>query len=353
MITPDAVRHLALGVLGLDPEGTYFDSREAIAAQARRAAAFMAPCSVRALREAVLSARRQLGHLPDARDEADLVDGVIDSLVAYGDLLELPANDDARSGTALYLAPLSYVVRQSGTLFLLGIGPDGSPDLPEYLRARVEHRGHTRRIARCTSDVVEQLRQQFRYHELPDSLWRPKPRAKSSAELLKQADERLSKSNAPGDVVGLIVLDSSRSVDYYPRRWTEPRRLTGRYVARRDQRYGSALWSYVELLDGQPTRLVDLPPDATETGADKAWHLQMAIDARSGSPQRFTVEDAQDSECVLLRFFSPVPRWAQHRWELLGERVTSRGCLFAYSIPAVEYPQEREVLVNQLWMEER
>ena len=79
------------------------------------------------------------------------------------------------------------------------------------------------------------------------------------------------------------------------RRWREVRADSGRFVARRDQAYGSNLWCYVELSNGEPQRLLDFPLAGSRwRGCDEAWRLQMAIDAQRGAPQRFRLqEDAE------------------------------------------------------------
>jgi FPC/CPF motif-containing protein YcgG len=79
----------------------------------------------------------------------------------------------------------------------------------------------------------------------------------------------------------------------------------------------------------------------------------MAIDAVNGTPQRYSIVQSRNAETVVLQFFSPVPKWAQRRWDALGERlVDHRGCLFSYVIPRQEVAEERRFLTTQLWLSE-
>ena len=118
---------------------------------------------------------------------------------------------------------------------------------------------------------------------------------------------------------------------YYRGRWTEaqaPR--SGRFVARRSQAYGANLWCYIELRDGNPEKLIDLPLAGSRwRGSDEAWRLQMAIDAQRGEAQRFRVRPGPEGTQV-IQFFSPVPMWATaqvgRRWPA-GLKIWMPFCL--------------------------
>lgn len=348
IVTPADVLGTTVRVLGLPQKVQEVDTVEALAAQVRRTAAFLAPCTPRSIREAILASWR--GLVAESSERIERIDSVIDSLLAYGDLLELPAREEHTQGSLLYLAQPSFVRRKSGIVFLLGISPDGAPTLPESLRHRVLLVGHTRQLEATPGEDLPGLLLQLGLNELPESLWRKRPRVVSASALVNHFEERLARSEVYGEAEGLLVLDSHLDPRYYSGRWVPPKKRTGRFVARRDQRYGSQLWSFVELEEGSPRLLIDISPEDGFTGADRAWHLQMAIDHLRGVPQRFTATPGDGD--VLLQFYSPVPNWAQHRWELLGKRIPMKGCLFAYKIPLNEYQQEHELLVNQLWLKE-
>ena len=61
------------------------------------------------------------------------------------------------------------------------------------------------------------------------------------------------------EVPGLSLLDSVRPVKYYRGRWTGLKGHSGRFVGRRSQKYGADLWCYVQINNGTPERLIDLP----------------------------------------------------------------------------------------------
>jgi hypothetical protein len=91
-------------------------------------------------------------------------------------------------------------------------------------------------------------------------------------------------------------------------------------------------------------------PDAR--GCDEAWRLQLAIDALARHPQRFRVRRSTPSENIVVDFFSPIPRWAQRRWDVLGEAVEPDRSLFAYRFPWAEFSAVRRDLEDDLWLTE-
>jgi hypothetical protein len=53
-----------------------------------------------------------------------------------------------------------------------------------------------------------------------------------------------------------------------------------------------------------------------------------------------------------MEFFSPVPMWAQRRWDAVGEPVMASGCLFAYRLAEVEIAEELRFAREVLCLEE-
>lgn len=154
------------------------------------------------------------------------------------------------------------------------------------------------------------------------------------------------------DIPGLLLLDPDRSVRFYSGRWIEPRFQSGRFVARRSQAYGADLWCYVQLRDGYPERLIDLPTSGSRwRGCDEAWRLQMAIDAHRGDPQRFRIRPGPQATRI-LELFSPIPMWARRRWDAVGELVLASGCLFAYRFAEGEGKEELRFANDMLWLNE-
>jgi hypothetical protein len=252
----------------------------------------------------------------------------------------------------LYAAPASFVVRQSGLVVLLGVAADHLSPLPSEFECRIQYLGHIRKLS--PSSVTEDLRVELRQLgllELSYDAWLKGPKSSTVSQAVAANDRALDIVTPSRDIPGLLLLDPTKPVRYYRGRWVEPKAQTGRFVARRQQAYGADLWCYVQLTNGQPERMIDFPHSGSRwRGCDEAWHLQMAIDAQRGTPQRFRVTPSGDD--VVLEFFSPTPAWARRRWDAIGEPVPSVGSLFAYRISKSEIEEERRFMQEALWLEE-
>jgi hypothetical protein len=350
ILAPEAAQAIAVSHLGLDPAALDLSSREAIAAVIRRAAVFSSPLTKQALRGHVT---RCIDGLVTSSDLESEIDDAIEVLTGSGDLLEL-REDSHSQGSLLYTAPASFVSRQSGVTILLGSFPDDVTPLPKSLRDRIEYRGHIRIIASQPGENLGDHLRQLGFMELPERLWLRHPRMTSPEALVRQTDGLLDAQasiDSSEGLQGLIVLDPSKANTFYPGRWHTAER-DGRYVARREQRYGSALWSYVSIVDSRVQRLLDFPRSDWR-GCDEAWHLQAAIDACLGHPQAFSLRKGPPNKSVIVDFFSPLPSWAQRRMDLLGERVSAYRSLFAYRLSEQDFGDESRFLVESLWMKER
>lgn len=338
--------------LGLDPDHFDLMAPEAIAGSLRRAAAYLCPCPARSVVRAVVTPLR--GLIEDLEGIRARVEEVLEAMVSHGDLLEFQEMDvDGGRGRALlFAAPAAFVPRDTGAQLLVGIPGDQLSSLPEDLASRIDHVGHTRRLYPRASENLRQTLKQHGLLEIPFHVWsRGRPSGNPTA-LISRYDNMLDLGRPSGDVPGLQLLDPERSVGYYRGRWVPPHRRSGRFVARRDQAYGAPLWCYVQVTDGEPEALVDLPlPKSPWRGCDEAWHLQMAIDASRGNPQTFAIRVGPDDTCIMA-FFSPVPMWAQRRWDAIGERVRSERCLFAYRIAEDELPEEVRFAHRALWLDQ-
>ncbi len=348
VISATSARENTILALGLDACTYGIRDTEVLAGLTRRAASLLAPCPPRALRERVLIGLRGL---IEGEQLQESVDSVIEALTSYGDLIELPGPDEDSTRTYLYVAPPSFVETSPGTVFLLGVATDGQSILPESLAQRIQHRGHTRRIQYVLEEALPLTLRQLGLHSLPEKLWFRQPALRSAAQTKEMYDVRLDATTVGGDVSELLVLNPTKSVTYYRGRWEPPKRLSGRVVARRDQRYGAPLWCYAELKDGVPTRLLDLLPGEWR-GCDLAWQLQMAIDALAGTPQQFGAA-LTDAGTVIVKLFSPVPAWWQRRWDVLGMPVKATGCLCAYELDYAQYESDLPRMTTELWLTER
>lgn len=339
--------------LGLDPSAVDLTSVEAVAGALRRAASFLCPCSAPSLVRSVVRPMRGLVQDLDAFKE--LVEETLEAIVAHGDILEqldVEGGPGRGAGSLLYAAPAGFVARESGAVILLGVTSDQLSALPHELEARIEYVNHVRRLSPSTGEDLRSDLGQFGLIETSYGAWLRAPQTETAAQHVARLDRLLDTAEPSRDVPGLSLLDPARSVRYYRGRWVEPRDQSGRFVARRRQAYGADLWSYIEVRDGNPERLVDFPIAGSRwRGCDEAWHLQMAIDARCGAPQHFRLRPGPDGT-QLMEFFSPVPMWARRRWDAVGEPVVASGSLFGYRLKDTELGEESRFAREALWLDE-
>lgn len=336
--------------LGFDPSTADLSFTETRACAVRHAAGLLCPTSPRTLVNAVVEALRGLNEDPDL---CERIEDMVEILLGHGDLLELKDTnslENPEEGVLVYLAPPSFVERDSGTVMLLGLAPDDVPLLPEELMRRIEHRGHARFIFLDTAEDVSGYLRQLGFVELGVDMWLKTPSRRTPREHLDHMTQRLEAAGESGEIPGLYILDSTRPVRYYRRRWIEPKGQTGNFIARRPQAYGADLWCFVQLDNGRCKRLLDLPVDQTkERGCDQAWYLQAAIDALRGEPQRYRLRSGIQGMQV-IDFFSPVPMWAQRRWECFGRPVEPSQCLFSYSFLPKDIEEETKFAAERLWL---
>lgn len=339
---------LSIRTLGLDPELVGLTSREGLAASLRRAASFMCPTSPSRLIRAVLGTVSPLAN--DGEVSRDDLTDLLDLLVAAGDLLELWRQEDA-SVRLLYLGPPSYIEREPGTYLISGIRPFGASLVDFELEPLIEREGHTRTIHIDATDAPVRLANAG-LRVIARDRWVATPRAESAKSLLVRIKSHLDAAPSSGDIEGLQVVDPSKRVRYYRGRWRSPMAGdTGDFVARRPQAYGADLWCTVRLADGAPTKMVEFPmDDSLVPGRDEAWRLQMAIDATRGEPQQFAPEQLGSGSAIVVKFFSPIPGFAERYLQLVGLALESSGALFAYRVPIGAMPELTQMLSNMLWM---
>ena len=335
--------------LGLDQAAGDLTSIEAIAAALRRAASYSCPCAATTLVRAIAEPLR--GLVDDIEDTKRTVRETLEAMIACGDFFEhRDIEEDSMSSAAvlLYSAPASFVARQSGSAILLGI----STTFPENLAARIEYKNHLRLLSPVRGEDLSVELEHLGFRELPHDQWLQAPPQESPTQFLARFDRLLDAARPSGDVADLTILDWERPVRYYRGRWTSRGPHSGRYVARRSQAYGGDLWCYIEMRDGRPTHLVDLPlADSRWRGCDEAWRLQMAIDAHRGSAQLFKIQLGPGNSYV-MQFFSPLPMWARRRFASVGYPVSIPGCLFAYRLAKAELAEEVHFANDVLWLEE-
>ena len=321
-----------------------------LAALGRRSAGIHCPCSRATLRASLLECT---DGLPADRDSlSDAVDEAIEASIVGGDLLELNdvvIDDSDVRQTWVFAAPPSFVVRPSGSVFLLGIVPDQDTFLPSTLTRRVLPRGYTRVLEPQPSEDLPRQLKELGLQQLSDRAWLKRPRTEDPADILNRHKRLLASQSPITEIRDIQILDSARPVTYYRRRWTDPTDQNGTFVARRPQEFGAPIWCLVELREGEPVRLLDLPLARTRwRGCDAAWHLQTAIDHCRGTPQRY--RRRVDGGGVRFDFFSPLPQWSERRLMNLGKSVARDACLFSYVVPANEVDTEEAFLKQNLWL---
>jgi len=334
--------------LGLDPDVVDLDAPESLAAALRQAASMRCPIGSRALLDATVYVLSGLTNSEDLRGQ---LSDLLRDLVAYGDLVEVsPKNGGSR---LIYLAPPAFVQTLRGTFVLLGIRPEGAALIDEPLLALIRYERHTRTIAAEGQTSMAASLRAMGLQEMNASRWLRAPSECAPGDLVAEIDNLLRSSGASGEALGLQLLDSATPVRYYRGRWRTPRSSDrGMFVARREQAYGSDLWSYVQLEGGSTTRVIDLPIQADSSrGCDEAWRLQAAIDARLGHQQIFRIERSHGDGDV-LSLFAPPPSWLQRRWDGRGLPLNGRGALVSYLFEADQVEGEVDFVRRMLWLKE-
>ena len=340
--------------LGLDPATFHVTSVEAIAEALRRAAYYFCPCASATLVRAVVEPMK--GLVDEIDDYRESVRDTLNAMIGHGDLLEHRDFEDSSirsNANLIYGSPLRFVVRDSGSVILLGVSSPRSMSSLNELGDRIEFAKHVRSLKPKPNEELRAVLAQLGIGEVSYSRWLRSPGNEMPAVHVSSLDQLLETGPPSGGVPDLSILDPERPVRYYRGRWSDVSFQTGKFVARRRQAYGSDLWCYVELKNGEAERLLDFPlPESHWRGCDEAWRLQMAIDAKRGSPQQFRLIP-DDVRTTVVQLFSPIPAWAQRRWDAIGDPAENEGCLFAYRLENSELDEELRFARNTLWLAER
>lgn len=347
-LTPDEMKIRTLNSLGFDPNVYRLESIEVLSCILRRTASYICPCTHRILLNSAITPLT--GLVNDPIELQDKMVEVLDNIIAYGDLLEqkniIDENEPVR--TLIYLSPPMFVKRESGAVLLLGVPVDDVALLPRDLEKNVERKKHIRQLFAEDLDDLALFLRELGYIELNMNTWLKPPRTESYLQCINRIDSMLDVAPPSGSIENLRIIEPTTSVCYYKGRWSDSGTRTGRYIARREQKYGADLWCYVELENGIVVRLVDLPLRKNRwRGCDEAWRLQAAIDAMRGKPQKYRLVD-KDEEFIAIEVFSPVPSWVTRRWDIVGEKLSA----FSYLVNKKEVEEETEFLRQNLWLVE-
>jgi hypothetical protein len=344
------LNELSVSKMALDPASLDLATVEGVAGALRRAAGFLCPCTSSELTDCVAESMEDATGKPAGLGE--MVNDTLEALISYGDLVECRMVDGGLNGTdMLYLTPPSFVKRENGSAFLVGVASDGVFPLPDDYVARIEHDGHVRRLQPAPGEELRSSLSQFGLFEISMVQWLRLPNGAPADKYLLQFDELLSAAPPCGSIPDLRILDPAKPVRYYAGRWTNAGNRDGRFLARRPQAYGADLWCYVELEQGHARRLLDLPQfEKRWRASDESWRVQAAIDACAGKPQNYRIRSGPTKSSVVLDLFSPVPQWAQRRWDLAGRPVPRSGSLLSYVLPTAALDEEVAFLKRMLWL---
>ena len=195
-LTPDQASESALRALGLGDAGVDLFSTESLAASLRRAASFLCPATPGGIVRSVLEVLEGLpGYSDDTKEQ---LEALLDTVVGYGDLLELPAEDPDSVGLRIYLGPPSFVRRTSGSCLLSGVRPDGAPLVGDELATQIDYEGHVRTVP--SSDATDEAIASSGLTELNPEQWLQAPRAATATELLGEYNLRLQVAGPSGEI---------------------------------------------------------------------------------------------------------------------------------------------------------
>lgn len=342
------VEAIAISCLGFDPESVDLSTPEALVSLIRKTASFVCPCSPENLAKEV---SRLLAPLRPDAPVYDLVSETIDSVIAYGDLIEVSDASVNASKTVLYLAAPSFLQASEQLFLLFGAIPDGEDVTPPHLRPNVEPVICSRRLRVQDPKEAFEALLQAGFISLKLETWLKCPQVQTASDFVARYDALLATSGPAGNLEDVTLIDPDRSVHYYKGRWTKLKKQTGRFVARRAQSYGADLWCFIEVKDGLVTRLLDFPQLETHWKAfDETWHLLQALDAVSGNPQVFRVRRGTSKGMAAIDIFSPIPTWALRRWDAVGVRTVPHSALISYAFPESEIDSESRFATERMWL---
>jgi hypothetical protein len=348
-LTPDQCERLALESVGLSQ--THFDvhSPEFLAAIVRAAAVAITPCTRRELSAYVL---RHLTPLAPEHPWRDEIREAIEMLIALGDLVEVPDEDQESGRAALYLAPNSFVELSDGVFILLGGYEDVRRIIPEALGARLVHAWYTRRLEGRNAAEMRNILLDFGFLNLGVDFWLKSPDPISASDHVRRYDQVLfQREIRSAHIEDVSILDIATDVRRYSRRWSLLQNQKGRFVARRPQAYGSPLWCYMQVDNKSVLRHIDLPHfERRWMGYDEAWHLQLALDSINGNPQQFSISSSSETGKCVIDIYAPIPSWAVRRWNSLGSPRDSKGVWFSFAIQEQLLAAEIQFATERLWL---
>jgi hypothetical protein len=324
------------------------DPSELVKPALRRAVFLLAPCSPTDLINFVSEPMSAF------RDMKTEVEAALAELIAYGDILEMKRLESDPWDAAPYVlrpAPPTFILRSNGDAIIVGVSGDFPSPLTAELDAELHVEGPVR-VLRSSMDRLASHLKLLGLTQLSEHAWLRTPSICPSHEFLSLWHVRLHRQpNSIGTIDGLEILDRPANASYYLRRWVVPEaRHTGSFVSRRSQQYGAKLWSFVEMEQGVPVKVLDLHADDDwQRPCDLAWRLQAAIDAVAGSPLTFRI--CRSGTEAFFDFTFPLPAFAERRLALVARKTKAEGALFRLEMPSVHAQTEIAALMAALWLQ--
>ena len=340
-LKPSQVDHNSQGELNDETLGTLI----------RRIAGITCPISRTHLKHhMVLSLLRLAGDKPSLEKR---VDAAIEALLVCGDIIQLSSRDTYEPDDGegfIYTAPPSFLQRDSGRILIIGVGFDDATFLPDSHLNRISFKNFSRFIDPVSDEDLPKILLELGLRQINRQTWVTAPIAETSGKHLQCFKDILVRDGGSADIPELCIYSPDNSCTTYHQGWMPLGKQTGLYIARRPQAYGSAIWCFIEVVQGKVNGIVDFPIKGSRLrGCDTAWRLQHAIDANINQALNYYLEKFEDK--IQLNFKIPIPLWAQQRLVLMGQLVPpSRGNVLAFQIPASESATEEKFLQEHLWL---
>lgn len=333
--------------LGLDPSDFSQKSTNYYASFMRRVCAMHCPMP----RGTVIRLAKDLlsGFEEDVEITQSNIEAAVDGLFEAGDLLELSrftSSDENFSGDWIFLAPPSYMRRESGKVFIFGIAPDDATFLPLSLQSLLKSEGPYRYLFECDKDVVEIL-STTGLRQISESQWQPSPKKQTAKQHYETHKKKLLAAPPAGTIDGIkIFVPKSVNNANYKDRLKPTNGETGFFIGRRPANFGAEHWCFFQLNQGAAERYIDLPLSSDKVrGCDAAWHLQLAAEFLNGNPENYITSEIDGKIHVTFSF--PLPLWAIRRFRAIDNYANVSP--FYRTFPLKEWSVEKRFIEEQLW----
>lgn len=192
----------------------------------RRAVFFMAPCQPHELCRAVVrsfsSSQLPIGNL------SERVEDILERLIVFGDILEMRLEDDnawsSASAFALRPAPPSFVVRNNGSIVLLGVAGDQISPLTHELDLRVKFESAIRVLRPIDDEDLPALLRELGLLRLSEHTWLRLPKQETAALHIAFWQQEVRNQARSTALENIRIIDPVSSPTFYRDRWTEPKR---------------------------------------------------------------------------------------------------------------------------------